>query len=81
MTHEFIDKILKREAESPIILDSCVLNIRKGRSVLYSLVGETDYIIRELEICYSDKHDDVIFKGNISTEQELERIILESLKH
>jgi len=80
MTHEYINKLLEREGEDPILLDTCVLNITDDRSVIYVLCGETDYKQRDLEICYADNHSDVIWKGNIKTKQELKKVILENLK-
>ena len=80
MTHEYINELLEREGESPVLLEGCVLNITKGRSVIYSLWGDTDYEQRELEICYADNHSDVIWKGVVKTKQELEKVVLENLK-
>lgn len=80
MTHEFINELLEREGESPVLLDDCVLNISNGRSVIYSLWGDTDYEQRELEICYADNHSDVIWKGMVKTKQYLEKVVLENLK-
>lgn len=57
-----------------------MLNITSGRSIIYSLWGDTDYKQRELEICYADNHSDVIWKGKVKTKKELEKIILENLK-
>jgi len=79
MTHEYINELLERENENPVLLDKCVLNITDNRSVLYILSGETDYDERELEICYSDNHSDVIWKGIVKTELDLEKIVLENL--
>lgn len=78
MTHEYINEILEREGESPVLLEGCVLNITNGRSIIYSLWG--DYEQRELEICYADNHSDVIWKGVVKTKQELEKVVLENLK-
>lgn len=80
MTHEFINELLERQGESPVLLDDCVLNITYDRSVIYSLWGDTDYEKRELEICYADNHSDVIWKGVVKTKQELEKVVLENLK-
>lgn len=80
MTHECINELLERQGESPVLLDGCVLNITNGRSVIYSLRGDTDYEQRELEICYADNHSDVIWKGVVKTKQELEKVVLENLK-
>jgi len=80
MTHEYINELLEQQGESPVLLDGCVLNIRKGRSIIYSLSGDTDYEQRELEICYADNHSDVIWKGVVKTKQELEKVVLENLK-
>jgi len=79
MTHEFICKILETAEESPILLDNCVLNIREDRSTIYVLWGDTDYEIRKLEICYADNHSDVIFRGDVKTDDELGKIILDNL--
>lgn len=80
MTHEFINELLEREGESPVLLEGCVLNITNGRSVIYVLWGDTDYEQRELEIFYADNHSDVIWKGVVKTKQELEKVVLENLK-
>ena len=80
MTHEFINELLEREGESPVLLEGCILNITNDRSVIYSILGDTDYEQRELEICYADNHSDVIWKGVVKTKQELEKVVLENLK-
>lgn len=80
MTHEYINELLERQGETPVLLDGCVLNIIEGRSIIYSLWGDTDYGQRELEICYADNHSDVIWKGVVKTKQELEKVVLENLK-
>ncbi len=80
MTHEYINELLERECETPVLLEGCVLNIADGRIVIYSLWGDTDYEQRELEICYADNHSDVIWKGVVKTKQELEKVVLENLK-
>ena len=80
MTHEFINELLEREGESPVLLEGCVLNITDGRSIIYLLCGDTDYEQRELEICYADNHSDVIWKGVVKTKQDLENVVLENLK-
>jgi len=80
MTHEFINKILEREGEIPVILDNCVLNIRSKRSTIYLLWGDTDFNQRAIEICYADNHSEIIYGGKVNSEQELEKIILDSLK-
>jgi hypothetical protein len=80
MTHEFINELLERQGESPVLLEGCVLNITNGRSVIYSLCGDTDYEQLELEIFYADNHSDVIWKGVVKTKQELEKVVLENLK-
>lgn len=80
MTHEFINELLEREGESPVLLDDCVLNISNDRSTIYSLWGDTDYEQREFEICYADNHSDVIWKGMVKTKQDLEKVVLENLK-
>ena len=78
MTLEFINELLIKQEENPVLLDDCVLNIRKGRGLIYSLSGDTDYVPRILEICYDDNHD-IVWKCWIKTKQELEKVILESL--
>lgn len=80
MTHEFINELLEREGECPVLLEECVLNITNCRSVIYSLWGDIDYEQKELEICYADNHSDVIWKGVVKTKQELEKVVLENLK-
>ena len=80
MTHKYINEILEREGENPVLLDGCVLNITNERSVIYTLCGETDYEQRELEICYADNHSDILWRGDIKTKQELEKVVLENLK-
>ena len=80
MTHEYIYELLERQGENPVLLDGCVLNITDGRSIIYTLCGDTDYEQRELEICYADNHSDVIWKGVVKTKQELEKVVLENLK-
>ena len=78
MNHEYIKEILEREGESPVLLEDCVINITNGRSIIYTLRGDTDYRQRELEICYADNHNDVIWKGLVKTKQELENIVKNS---
>lgn len=78
MTLEFINELLIKQGENPVLLDECVLNIRKGRGLIYSLSGDTDYVSRVLEICYDDNHD-IIWKGWVKTKQELENVVLEKL--
>jgi hypothetical protein len=80
MTHEYINELLERQGENPVLLDVCVLNITDGRSMIYTLWGDTDYEQRELEICYADNHSDVIWKGIVKTKQDLEKVVLENLK-
>ena len=80
MTHKFINELLERQGENSVLLEDCVLNITNNRSVIYTLYGDTDYEQRELEICYANNHSDIIWKGNVKTEHELEEIILEKLK-
>lgn len=80
MTYEYINELLQQQGENPVLLEGCVLNITDGRSIIYSLWGDTDYEQRELEICYADNHSDVIWKGVVKTKQELEFKILESIK-
>jgi len=79
MTHEYIIELLEQRGENPVLLNDCVLNITKDRSIIYSLWGDTDYKQRELEICYADNHSDVIWKGVVKTKQELERLLDQSL--
>ena len=73
MTHKYINELLELNGESPVLLEDCVLNIRDGRSIIYTLFDE------HLEICYADKHTDVIWEGN-GTDEEFEEIILKNLK-
>jgi len=80
ITHEYINKILQELEADPIILTDCVINLKKGRSVIYLLSGDTDYQQKELEICYADKHSDIIYKGIVKTREELHKIVLENLK-
>lgn len=80
LTYNFINELLEREGEIPVLLESCVLNITNNRSLIYTLDGDDDYEERELEICYADNHSDVIYKGIVKTKYELERVVLENLK-
>lgn len=79
MTHQYIKEVLESKDEFPILLDDCVLNIRKNRNIIYSLFGETDYIVREIEICYADNPNDIIFKGEVKTQEDLKGFILDTL--
>ena len=78
MTLEFINNLLERENESPVILSDCVLNTTDDRCIIYLIYGETDFTERNLEICYADNHED-IYKGVVKNEVELENIILKYL--
>jgi hypothetical protein len=80
MTHEYIIELLEKQGENPVLLDGCVLNITDGRSLIYTLSGDTDYNQKELEICYADNHNDVIWKGCVNTKQILEIVVLDNLK-
>ena len=76
MTLEFICNILEREGEDPILLRGCVLILREKeqKDLIYSL--QDDF----MEICDAGKHNDMIYQGYINSEEEIEKIILNSLK-
>lgn len=78
MNHNFIHNLLESENQISVLLDDCVLNITNNQ--IYSLFGDSDYNLKELEICSANNHNKIIYKGIVKKEQELKQIILNLLK-
>lgn len=75
MTLEFIFNVLEREGEGPILLTGCVLIIRERcqKDLIYSLQGDF------MEICDAGNHNDIVYQDYVNSEEEIEKIILNSL--
>ena len=80
MTHKFIEKILEREGENPVLLNDCVLTMsdKRNRQLIFCLSGENDYVVRELEVIYADNHNRVSI-NDVSIEQDVEKYVLNAL--